>query len=372
MHRNYPWTKILLRQAYTAICGTKVLCNLAVPSRKELAVYYGGARRGDFGGPLVKVKRLREYFPEVQWGYNLVYLLSNTPYLPGIALDILKRRGIPMVHNQNGVFYRAWYAGDWAAQNRRMARSYHAADWVFYQSEFCRRAAEKFLGARTGGGEILYNAVDTSRFQPLQGPVEKVSNDYSFLITGKIDRHLYYRLESTIAGLRVACDGGLNAHLKVAGWVDGEAKSRAESQIRKLGLEGRVKFTGAYTQEQAPEIYRDADAYVMTKHNDPCPNTVLEALASGLPILYSDSGGVPELAGTDAGVPLSCPEDWETTHTPTPEAIGGGMMRIAAGHGPFADAARRRAVERFDIRHWIDRHRSVFQDLVAQHQCHTN
>lgn len=372
MHLKYHWTKKLLRDAYTATCGAQVLCNLAVPRRDTLAVYYGGARRGDFGGPLVKVKRLREYFPEVRWGYNLVYLLSNTPYLPGMALGVLKRRGVPIVHNQNGVFYKAWYEGDWAAQNRRMARSYHAADWVFYQSEFCRRAADKFLGARSGSGEILYNAVDTDHFRPQQRGPDKVRSDYSFLITGKIDRHLYYRLESTIGGLRIACDGGLNARLKVAGWVDNEARSRAESQARELGLAGRVEFAGAYTQEQAPDIYRNADAYVMTKHNDPCPNTVLEALASGLPILYSDSGGVPELAGTEAGVALPCLEDWETTQTPKAEAIGEGMLRIAAGHGAFADAARRRAVERFDIRHWIDRHQAVFQDLIAQRRCRQN
>lgn len=366
MRLDDPLSKKLLRQAYTAVCGAQVLCDLAVPRRAQLAVYYGGARGGDAGGPLVKVKRLREYFPEVRWGYNLVYLLSNTPYLPGIALDVLKRRGIPMVHNQNGVFYKAWYAGNWAAQNRRMARSYHAADWVFYQSEFCRRAADRFLGEREGRGEILYNAVDTSRFQPQSETGEKMRGDYCFLLTGKIDRHLYYRLESSIAGLRIACGSGLDGRLKVAGWVEAETRTRAEDLARNLGLANRVEFTGAYTQEQAPGIYRSADAYVMTKHNDPCPNTVLEALASGLPILYSDSGGVPELAGTEAGVALPCPEDWETTRAPTPEAIGDGMLKIAASHAAFARAARRRAVERFDIGHWIDRHRSVFQQLVAQ------
>lgn len=361
-----PWTKRLLRQAYMAACGAQVLCNLALPRREELAVYYGGARTGDFGGPLVKVKRLREYFPEVRWGYNLVYLLSNTPYLPGMALELLKRRGVPIVHNQNGVFYKAWFAGDWAAQNRRMARSYHAADWVFYQSEFCRRAADKFLGTRSGRGEILYNAVDTNRFRPCPDGTARNHAGFRFLVTGKIDRHLYYRLESTIAGLRIACDGGLDARLTVAGWVDREARSRAEDQISGLGLAGRVEFTGAYTQETAPDVYRSADAYVMTKHNDPCPNTVLEALASGLPVLYSHSGGVPELAGTDAGVPLPCAEDWDTTQAPTPEAIGTGMLRLAAGHRTFAATARQRAVERFDIGHWIDRHRAVFIELLGQ------
>ena len=367
MHPKYIITKYLLRQAYTAACGVQSVCNLLVPRSGDLAVYYGGARLGDIGGPLVKVKRLRKYFPEVRWGYNLAYLLSNTPYLPNYALRLLQWRGVPIVHNQNGVFYGAWYEGDWEAQNRRMARSYHAADWVFYQSEFCRVAADKFLGPRMGPGEILYNAVDTSIFTPVQGRSVETQKDFTFLVTGKISNHLYYRLESTINGLRMACDAGLDARLVVAGWIEVEARSRAEELAVKLGLAKSVSFKGPYTQEQAPEIYRAADAYVMTKHNDPCPNTVLEALACGLPVLYSDSGGVPELVGTEAGVALSCAEDWDTPRVPAPDTIGEGMLRIARNHSAFSVAARQRAVERFDIAHWIDRHRRVFQQLMEAH-----
>lgn len=363
MHLRDPFAKSLLRQSYVTACGVQVICNLVVPHHRALSVYYGGARVGDVGGPLVKVKRLREYFPEVRWGYNLVYLLSNAAYLPEYALDLLKRRGIPIVHNQNGVFYKAWYAGDWAAQNRRMALSYHAADWVFYQSEFCRRAADRFLGSRAGRGEILYNAVDTARYAPAQDSAAR--DGYRFLITGKIGNHLFYRLESSIAGLRMARDGGLDARLQVAGWVESEARLRSEALAARLGLSDKVSFSGPYTQEEAPGIYRNADAYIMTKHNDPCPNTVLEALATGLPVLYSDSGGVPELVGVEAGVALSCPEDWEVPHTPTAEAIGEGMLCIAANHDAYSAMARRRAIERFDIGHWIDRHRAVLQQLVA-------
>lgn len=364
MHLKDPLAKKLLRQTYTTLCGAQVLCNLVVPRRHDLSVYYGGARFGDMGGPLVKVKRLRQYFPEVRWGYNLAYLLSNAPYLPGFALDVLKRRGVPIVYNQNGVFYQAWYAGDWESQNRRMARAYHAADWVFYQSEFCRRAADKFLGRRMGGGEILYNAVDTSHFFPVEEVSAVHDGPFSFLITGKIGNHLYYRLESAIAGLRVARDSGLDARLKIAGWVEGEAKSRAEVLSEKLGLSDKINFTGPYTQEQAPTIYRSARAFVMTTHNDNCPNAVLEALASGLPVLYSDTGGVPELVGTEAGIPLACPEDWERPQVPDAEAIGAGMLRIASEHRSFAAAARRRAVERFDINFWIARHRAVFEQFL--------
>jgi glycosyltransferase involved in cell wall biosynthesis len=343
----------LARATYVALCGAAVLANGLAPRKRELSVYYGGARSGDVGGPLVKVARLREYFPEVRWGYNLVYVLSNAPYLPAFALEQLNKRNVPIVHNQNGVFYAGWYSGDWRAQNRTMAQPYHAADWVFYQSEFCRRAADHFLGARDKPGEVLYNAVDTKRFTPAE-PTRQRSGQAI---------HLYYRLESTIAGLSLARTAGLDAHLTIAGWIEDDALQNARRLAIDLQVADRITFSGPYTQQQAPAIYRAADAYVMTKHNDPCPNSVIEALASGLPVIYSDTGGTPELVGREAGVALPCAEDWERPHTPSADDVAQGMLRVAANRSAFSEVARRRAVERFDIAHWIARHRVVFEQL---------
>ena len=41
-------------------------------------VYYGGSLKGNIGGPLVKIKKLNKFFPENQWKFNIVYLLSNS------------------------------------------------------------------------------------------------------------------------------------------------------------------------------------------------------------------------------------------------------------------------------------------------------
>jgi hypothetical protein len=46
---------------------------------------------------------------------------------------------IPIVLNQNGVFYSGWYAGNWQKKNSDMAKAYHLADYVFWQSDFCRK-----------------------------------------------------------------------------------------------------------------------------------------------------------------------------------------------------------------------------------------
>lgn len=329
-------------------------------------VSYGGARTGSVGGPLVKVKRLREHFPEHQWRYNLVYALSNAAYLPETALRLLAWRRIPLVHNQNGVFWPGWYQGDWRGQNAIMARAYHRADFVFWQSGFCRRSADWFLGERRGRGDVLFNAVDTTRFAPIaQGEAPLLAGGpFRLLLSGKINEHMTYRLTGAIDGVAHARRQGLEATLTVAGWVAPIAQAEAQELADSLGLARAVRFQGVYSQERAPAVYRDADAYINTTYKDACPNAVIEALSSGLPVAHSVSGGAPELVGAEAGVGLQVPDDWDRVHSPSGASIGEAILAIAANRDRMARAARKRALERFRIEDWIERHRAVFAELL--------
>ena len=112
-------------------------------------------------GGTKQIKRLKEIFKSSYFKFNLVYVLSNAPYLNNLSIKLLKYLKIPIVLNQNGLFYPAWYDGDWQSKNLEIASIFHNSDIVIYQSEFCKRAAEKFLGKRNGKFYILYNAVDT-------------------------------------------------------------------------------------------------------------------------------------------------------------------------------------------------------------------
>ncbi len=141
--------------------------------------------------------------------------------------------------------------------------------------------------------------------------------------------------------------------------------ARAQALATELGISKVVSITGSYTQETAPDVYRRADAYVMTKHNDPCPNTVLEALSCGLPVLYSDSGGVGELAGP-CGIAVPCEESWEAPKVPDTRAIADAMLKIAAECDALSLAARERAEACFDIGPWLERHRDVFTQLIGE------
>jgi glycosyltransferase involved in cell wall biosynthesis len=319
---------------------------------------------GAAGGPLVKVGLLQQRFPGVRSDIDLIYLLSNALFLTPGTLAAARQAGIPVVMNQNGVFYPAWYPRGWEEENARMRDARAQASHVLYQSEFCRMAAERFLGPRQGPSEILYNAVDVHRFTPSASA--RAPGPFRLLLTGKIGPSTGYRLLNGVEALVAARKGGLDVVLIVAGPVDDETGRTARALVAQAGMDDALVLSGPYGRTSAPDIYRAADAYLMTKHNDPCPNVVLEALSSGLPVLYSGSGGVPELVGGEAGVALPVEQTFETSPTPSPDAIAEGLARIMADREPMAVAARRRAVARFGLEAWLDRHEALFATLLAE------
>jgi glycosyltransferase involved in cell wall biosynthesis len=100
--------------------------------------------------------------------------------------------------------------------------------------------------------------------------------------------------------------------------------------------------------------------------NDPCPSAVIEAMACGLPVVYPASGGTVELVGAEAGVGVAHPDGWERDEPPAPEALAGAVRKVLTDREILSAAARRRAVERFALGPWLDRHAEVFAELLAR------
>jgi glycosyltransferase involved in cell wall biosynthesis len=78
-----------------------------------------------------------------------------------------------------------------------------------------------------------------------------------------------------------------NAYLVFAG--DGPQRSDLEAEVRKLGLERRVRILGFVNVSRLPCIYHAADLFVLPSEYDPCPLVVTEAMFSGLPVVMSDA-----------------------------------------------------------------------------------
>ncbi len=322
-------------------------------------LYYGGSRIGDIGGPLVKTKKLNKYFPEQNLNFNIIYLQSNSIYLNTSTLKLLKQKKYPIILNQNGVFYPGWFDGNWKKENLKISHAYHQADFVLWQSNFCKHASNMFLGERKGLGEILYNAVDTNIFIPRE---KYVKNIFTFLITCNIKRKSNYRISSVIEAFSELVKENKNICLKIIGNI--EDQNYFFKKIRKLKLEKKILLENNYSQKDAPYIYADADAYITMTFQDNCPTAVLEAMSCGLPILYSKSGGIPELVGLESGIGLEVKQNWESIKVPTKDQIKNGMQEIIEKRSQMSISARTRSVENFDIKFWIKKQREIFERFL--------
>jgi glycosyltransferase involved in cell wall biosynthesis len=320
-------------------------------------VFYGHDRIPGPGervaGGTAKFQRLAQRFPNRPTDFTLLYLGST--WLPrdlGPLLRLAQRRGVPVVLNQDGVAYPGWAGTATEELNRPLRLALHAADHVLYQSEFSRRSSDEFLGEPHGSWEVLYNAVDVDRFTPAP---TRASRPTTLLLGG--DQTQAYRLELALRTLALIPDVRL--------LVTGRLVSGPEALLDELGIRERVEFTGGYSQREAPDVIRRADLMLHTKVNDPCPSAVIEAMACGLPVVYPRSGGTVELVGDEAGVGVPHPNGWERDEPPAPEELAAAVRTVLDDVDAYAAAARRRAVERFSLEPWLDRHEELFAELVS-------
>jgi glycosyltransferase involved in cell wall biosynthesis len=322
-----------------------------------IRVFYGHDRLPAPGeavaGGSGKFQQLAQRFPNSPDDFSVLYLGST--FLPRDLAPLLwlaRRRGAPVAVNQSGVAYPGWAGARTARINRPYRRALLAAEHVLYQSEFCKRSADEFLGAPRGSWEVLYNAVDVRHFRPGDPP----SDDGPVLLLGG-DQTQAYRVEVALRTL---------AHLPDARLVvTGRLVSDPRPLVRELGLADRVELAGRYAQAEAPALFRRAHLLLHTKVQDPCPTTVIEAMACGLPVVYAASGGTVELVGDDAGIGVPHPESWERDVPPDPEALADAVLRVLAERARYAAAARQRAVTRFALEPWLDRHGELFKELAS-------
>lgn len=338
--------------------------------RNKIALYYGfdHVPKPDepAGGGIIKCQDLQRAFPNTLRGANILYLISSSlPHYADIMVKYAKRYGAKLVWNQNGVAYPGWHGPGWDRSNKEMKKLLFLADYVVYQSQFCKISADRYLGTYQGPYDILPNPVDTSLFVP----ATKKPPGNRLLLAGSHQQ--FYRVRSAIELLLYVRDQIPDITLTIAGryiWKDNQdlALSQAKNYAEQLGLGKKVEFRGVYTQEEAVPLFQNAHILVHTKYNDPCPRLVVEAMSCGLPIVYSDSGGVPELVGSGAGEGVSSPLDWKADHPPDPKELAHNVIKVLNQYDRYSSNARKCAVNRFDVKAWIDRHRDIFRRLVLQ------
>jgi glycosyltransferase involved in cell wall biosynthesis len=89
----------------------------------------------------------------------------------------------------------------------------------------------------------------------------------------------------------------------------GDREKEYHGQVQHLQLTENVEFLGAVEHQKIPEIYQEADLFVLPSWHEGMSNAILEAIASGLPIITTYTGGTAEtLRGNGILVPMHAPD----------------------------------------------------------------
>jgi glycosyltransferase involved in cell wall biosynthesis len=316
-------------------------------------------------GGRVKLAALQRAFPGSADEFNVLYLVSSgLPPAAGAWIELARARGARVVWNQNGIAYPGWIGPAHELLNRPFRDLIPLTDAVLYQSEYCRRSTEHFLGQIAKKSLMMYNCVDTTRFTPGDA---LVPDPLILLAAGTQQGH--HRVRGLLETLRDLLRGGSRVRLLVAGAMTFEGgRALFDAMMDELGVTEAVEVLGPYARESAPDVFRRAHILLHPQYKDACPTTVLEALACGLPVVATDSGGLPELLGAGgevAGRLVPVPDTWDRQPAPDPVAMAGAVRAVAADLPRLSALARRRAVERFDERDWLAAHERLFRELLA-------
>ncbi|MFB6232002.1 MAG: glycosyltransferase family 4 protein [Salinibacter sp.] len=234
----------------------------------------------------------------------------------------------------------AWYQWLYTTVNAYWEkRAFREAGTVIAVSEQVRNELVD-AGIRRDAIRVVHNGVDTSEFKP--GPAERADlglpeNVPLALFVGEI-RTPRKNLDTVLEAL----DSVPTLHLAVAGR---RAESPYPDMARRLGLSDRVHFLGF--RKDVPDLMRAADLFVFPSRYEACSLVLLEAMASGLPIVTAQTAGGAELVEDCFGRVLPDPNDEQALAQALDSLIGdpeqledmGRAARSAATHHTWSNMA---------------------------------
>ncbi|MGI4854102.1 MAG: glycosyltransferase [Janthinobacterium lividum] len=160
----------------------------------------------------------------------------------------------------------------------------------------------RMLGADPARSAAILNGCDTTVFHPRDRQAARAALGVAaeakvILYAGRLDLRKGLReLVEAVAGLHLR-EPDLRCYLL----GDGPDKPVLQQAIARHGLENTVLFVPAAQTETVAQWMAAADVFTLPSYKEGCPNVVLEALASGRPVVATDVGGIPELMDAQSG-----------------------------------------------------------------------
>jgi len=227
----------------------------------------------------------------------------------------------------------------------------------------------RYLVDRVGVGpqriEQIYNGVDTERFRP-RAALDRLPDGWPFdasrFVFGTVGRmqpvkHQTLLVRAFVRALDAAPE--LRGRVGLALVGDGPLRADCRQILQACGLSDHAWLPGE--RNDIPELMRCFDAFVLPSLAEGISNTILEAMASGLPVVATAVGGNPELVG-DGLTGVIVPSDDESALA----AALLGLARDPAGARVLAQAARSDVERRFSLPSMVAAYRQLYESALRQ------
>jgi len=168
-------------------------------------------------------------------------------------------------------------------RNKKIVDSISCSDAIIYQGKFCKDSHRKFLKIRNKPNCIIHNGADPDKFK-------KRNVENFFLANCKWRPHK--RLKDIVQSFIIACDMGLDSKLIVTGDPDFKIKHN------------KIEYIGWQNHNILSKLLSHAIASIHLSYLDWCPNSMIESIVAGCPLIYSNSGGHKEIA-LEMGIPIN-------------------------------------------------------------------
>ena len=216
-------------------------------------------------------------------GSDVVHVMANSGWawhlFAAPAVWIARLRGVPAVVNYRG--------GDAAAFFERQIHlvrpSLRQVAEVIVPSGFLRAVFERHGVAAA----IVPNVVNLEAFRP----ATEAPRFPHLVVTRNLEP--IYDIGTAIEAFALVAKARPDARLTIAG--SGPERAALERFAAEQGVGASVRFTGRLDNAELPELYRSATLMLNPARIDNMPNSLLEAMASGVPIVSTDVGGIPYL-----------------------------------------------------------------------------
>jgi sugar transferase (PEP-CTERM/EpsH1 system associated) len=210
----------------------------------------------------------------------------------------------------------------------------------------------------------LYSGVDTDKFrrqgpQPFDLPWKDSRQHVVVGTVGRLDP--VKNQGSLLRAVRSIVDShpGLAGQLRLVVAGDGPLLSSLEVEAHNLGLADRVWFAGS--RSDAPDILRAIDVFVLPSINEGISNTILEAMASSLPVVAGNVGGNPEIVVDGVTGRLYAIQG--------PAALEGALLpylqdpSLRRSHG---EAGRTRVEQNFSLDSMVTGYMTLYDELLGK------